>query len=141
MQREIPASVKENQDLIVVDGLCRLCCAWMSFVLERDPCKRFKFAFFQSKSGEEILEWLGSPSLGNETLIYIQEGNPYYRSSAFLKIIVSLGKGWQLLTIGFLLPQVVRDWLYDRIAVRRYRLFGKRDACPAPDPDIMDRLV
>ncbi len=141
MQGKRPSAVEKNEDLIVVDGVCRLCCAWMIFVLNRDPRKQFKFAFFQSKTGEEILSWLGMPSAGYETLIYFHKGEPFYRSSAFLKIIVSLGKGWRLLALGFLLPRGVRDWLYDRIAIRRYQLFGKQEACQLPGPDIKDRLV
>ena len=141
MLGKMPAAVEENEDLVVVDGVCRLCSAWMIFVLKRDPRKRFKFAFFQSKTGEEILHWLDMPPDRYETLIYLHRGKAFFRSSAFLKIIVSLGKGWRLLALGFLLPGGIRDWLYDRIAVRRYQLFGKQDACSLPDPDIRDRLV
>ncbi|MBN2427917.1 MAG: DUF393 domain-containing protein [Deltaproteobacteria bacterium] len=141
MAKEMPEVVRKNPNLIVVDGLCHLCCAWMSFVLKRDSERRFKFTFFQAESGAEILQWLAAPHLADETLIYIQKGRPYYRSAAFLKIIISLGKGWYLLAIGFLLPQGIRDWLYDRFAERRYGLFGKRQTCPAPDGDFKNRLV
>ena len=141
MREKMPSIVEKNEDLIVVDGVCRLCCAWMMFVLKRDPHKYFKFAFFQSKTGEEILHWLEMAPEGHETLIYLHKGKAYFRSSAFLKIIVSLGKGWRLFALGFLLPRGMRNWLYDRIAVRRYRLFGKQEVCSLPDPDIRDRLV
>ena len=33
-----------------------------------------------------------------------------------------------------LVPRFLRNWAYNRIAASRYRLFGKYDACPLPDP-------
>jgi predicted DCC family thiol-disulfide oxidoreductase YuxK len=39
------------------------------------------------------------------------------------------------------LPRPLRDWLYDRIARNRYRLFGRRDTCLVPSPDVANRFL
>ena len=35
----------------------------------------------------------------------------------------------------------LRDWLYDRFAAVRYRIFGKYDSCPLPSPEVRARFV
>jgi predicted DCC family thiol-disulfide oxidoreductase YuxK len=47
--------------------------------------------------------------------------------------------GW--IVIARVLPSVLRDWLYDRIARNRYRIFGRREACWIGDPVLISRIV
>lgn len=39
------------------------------------------------------------------------------------------------------LPARLRDWLYDRFAAIRYRVFGEYDSCPLPAPDVRARFL
>jgi len=34
-----------------------------------------------------------------------------------------------------LIPRALRDWLYNRIALNRYALFGQTQSCLLPTPD------
>jgi predicted DCC family thiol-disulfide oxidoreductase YuxK len=52
-----------------------------------------------------------------------------------------LRRPWPMLAAGRVIPRPVRDWLYDRIARNRYRLFGRRDSCLVPSADIADRFL
>ena len=52
-----------------------------------------------------------------------------------------LGGLWGTLAILRLVPRVVGDWLYDRIARNRYRLFGRNDSCMIPPPQWRDRFI
>ena len=56
-------------------------------------------------------------------------------ADAVLRIVAQLPGAWRLLAVLRLLPRVLRDWCYDRIALNRYRLFGRYDSCLLPDPD------
>ena len=49
--------------------------------------------------------------------------------------------GWRWTRIAYVLPKRVRDFFYDRIARNRYRLFGRRDACLVPTPEIRSRFI
>jgi predicted DCC family thiol-disulfide oxidoreductase YuxK len=40
-----------------------------------------------------------------------------------------------------LVPRPVRDALYDGLARRRYRWFGRRDECWLPTPDLRRRFL
>jgi predicted DCC family thiol-disulfide oxidoreductase YuxK len=38
-------------------------------------------------------------------------------------------------------PSSIRKWQYNLIASTRYRLFGKYDACPLPDPKASHKFL
>jgi predicted DCC family thiol-disulfide oxidoreductase YuxK len=42
--------------LILFDGVCNLCNAWVRFVVQRDPAGTFRFAAQQSRLGQSIIE-------------------------------------------------------------------------------------
>ena len=42
--------------LILFDGVCNLCNAWVRFVVRRDPAGIFRFAAQQSPIGQAIIE-------------------------------------------------------------------------------------
>ena len=43
---------------------------------------------------------------------------------------------WPLLSLGVVYPLFLRDWLYARIARNRDALFGRRDSCLMPTPEV-----
>jgi predicted DCC family thiol-disulfide oxidoreductase YuxK len=38
-------------------------------------------------------------------------------------------------------PRFIRDRVYDGIAARRYRWFGRREACLVPTPELRRRFL
>jgi predicted DCC family thiol-disulfide oxidoreductase YuxK len=38
-------------------------------------------------------------------------------------------------------PRPLRDWIYNLVARRRYRWFGKREACMVPTPALRARFL
>ncbi|HMQ15513.1 MAG TPA: DCC1-like thiol-disulfide oxidoreductase family protein, partial [Phycisphaerae bacterium] len=75
-----------------------------------------------------------------DTVVLLRAGRVYVRSGAALRILRGLGFPWSLLSILLAVPRPVRDALYDGIARRRYRWFGRRDACAAP-PELRSRFL
>ena len=63
------------------------------------------------------------------------------RSDAILRILGGLPMPWRLGVVGRVLPGPIRDWLYDRIARNRYRLFGRYDTCLVLTPDHRSRFL
>ncbi|MCF6244284.1 MAG: DCC1-like thiol-disulfide oxidoreductase family protein, partial [Sulfurovum sp.] len=57
----------------------------------------------------------------------------YYKSTAILKIVRSLGGVGILANILYVIPRFIRDFIYDVIAKYRYEIFGKMDACRMPN--------
>jgi predicted DCC family thiol-disulfide oxidoreductase YuxK len=65
----------------------------------------------------------------------------WVRSEAFIRVGQHLGGGWRLLTAIALIPRPVRDWAYDAFARRRYRIFGRFEACPIPPVGVRSRFL
>ncbi|MFK8050435.1 MAG: thiol-disulfide oxidoreductase DCC family protein [Halioglobus sp.] len=121
--------VEENEHIILFDGLCNLCSAWVKFVVKRDPKSVFRFCSVQSNSGKEVLTYLGLSVEQIETMAYVQHGQGFLRSTAFLQVVKKLSAFWPLLSVGLYVPVFIRDKVYNLIAKNRYRIAGKRDHC------------
>jgi predicted DCC family thiol-disulfide oxidoreductase YuxK len=133
--------VQQHPRILFFDGLCVLCSGWVDFVYRRDPEGRIAFAPLQSRPGRQVLRWMDLPEDYLEMMIYVEEQRVYTRSGAFLKIVGQLRFPWNLLRVGWLVPKMIRDWMYDRAAGIRYRVFGKRDHCLIPPRDLEERLI
>lgn len=133
--------LNEGDKVILFDGVCKLCSAWARFLIKYDKKKVFKLATVQSPEGQAILEFYGLPRDTFQTMAFIDGETLYTQSSAFLKVMRLLPFPWPMFSVFTLLPKKVRDWLYDRIALNRYALFGKYDTCLIPAADHEARFL
>jgi predicted DCC family thiol-disulfide oxidoreductase YuxK len=127
--------------LILFDGICHLCTGSVRFVIAHDPGARFSFASLQSAAGQEVLSRFDLPLAGFDSFIYIREGRVYQRSTAALRVARDIGGVWGMLFLFIIIPRPLRDWLYDLVAKNRYSLFGKRDTCMLPTPELQKRFL
>jgi predicted DCC family thiol-disulfide oxidoreductase YuxK len=123
--------------IILFDGVCNLCTASVRFVIERDSRRRFRFASLQSAAAERLLG--ARDQL--ESMVLVADGKTYRRSTAALLIARRLDGAWPLLAVFLAIPRPLRDAVYDFIGRRRYRMFGKRDTCWAPRPELAERFL
>ncbi len=128
--------------IVLFDGVCNLCAGSVVFIVKRDRNKTYKFAWAQSETGKELLRWCGLPADYLDTVVYIENGVPYYKSTAALKIAKGLCMPWPILA-GLLMaiPISIRDWGYNKIAKNRYQWFGKTDVCIVPNRDSSSRFL
>jgi len=127
--------------LIVFDGVCVLCTAWLRFVLKHDPHGEYKFATIQSPAGGQLLTNSGLNPDDPESFLLLLDGQPFSESAAMIRVVFEFGGAWRMIKLLYVVPGPIRDWLYRFIARHRYRLFGKRDSCIVPDEDIADRFI
>lgn len=139
--QSLPPFTQAGERVVLFDGLCRLCNGWVRFLIRHDPQQRFRLASVQSVQGQALLAWSGLPSERFDTMAYLEDGQLLVRSDALLRIVAQLPGPWRLLALLRVLPRPVRDWCYDRIALNRYRLFGRYDSCLVPDPDHERRFL
>jgi predicted DCC family thiol-disulfide oxidoreductase YuxK len=126
--------------LILFDGVCVLCSWWVRFVIERDQAAVFRFAPLQSRYGAGLAARLGISVANPETNAVVIGARAYFKSDAAIAVVSRL-PGWSWTAGLALVPRPIRDWLYDRIARSRYRLFGRTDSCLIPTPEIAGRFV
>ena len=63
------------------------------------------------------------------------------KSNAAIKIAYLLGGFFKIFIIFKILPNFIRDGIYDVISRNRYRWFGKSDSCYIPKKEILDRFI
>lgn len=113
--------------IIFFDGYCVLCDGFSEFVYKNDKKHQFKFASLHSKTA--IIK-LSAQDLSVDSLIYFENQKIFYRSQAVLRILFQLGGFYTLVSlIGSVLPLFIRDWVYNKVAKSRYKVFGKMDQC------------
>jgi predicted DCC family thiol-disulfide oxidoreductase YuxK len=132
--------VTPPEAIILFDGVCNLCSGSVQFVIKRDPPAYFKFASLQSDFGQKQLQKLGLDQQSFHSIILISGNKVYQRSDAALEIARKLKGVWPLFYGFKILPRFLREAVYNLISRNRYKLFGKKDACWIPTPDLKSRF-
>jgi|SRR5215469_702201 predicted DCC family thiol-disulfide oxidoreductase YuxK len=127
--------------LILVDGVCNLCNAWVRFVVRRDPAGIFCFAAQQSPAGQTIIKERLNGASQLSSVILIENNAIYTESDAILKILARLSTPWFWIAGLRIVPRAVRDAFYRCIVRHRYQWFGRTEACQIPSADVRSRFV
>jgi predicted DCC family thiol-disulfide oxidoreductase YuxK len=113
----------------------------VNFIIAHDEQKQFKFAPLQSEAGQKLIEKYGLNKPGMDSVILIENGRAYTHSTAALKIAQHLGGIYAWASVLMYVPRGLRDIFYRLFAKNRYRLFGKKDECMIPTPEIRERFL
>ena len=133
--------------LLFYDGVCGLCNRLVQFLLTRDRRARIRFAPLQGELARRELPPRGHDPAELDSLFVIADWQSLaprllVRSRAVLHAVGELGPGWRTLAaIARIVPRGISDAVYAAIARRRYRIFGRFDACPLPRPEWRDRFL
>ncbi|TPJ82247.1 DCC1-like thiol-disulfide oxidoreductase family protein [Mesorhizobium sp. B2-6-2] len=130
-----------RQPLIVFDGACVFCSAFVQLVLKLDRKKRFRFATAQSPLGEALFREYGLATDDYDSNLAIIEGAAFTKLDSFVAVMAALGWPWRAAKALLILPRPLRGWLYDRVAKNRYALFGRKDSCAIPSAELRERLI
>ena len=126
--------------VILFDGVCTLCNGAVQFVIKRDPGGYFRFAALDSAAARTILAECDVINLP-DSVVLIEDGQVYTRSTAALRIARRLSFPWPMLSVLRIVPRALRDWIYDIIAQHRYQWFGRRDVCMVPTAELKARFL
>ena len=130
-----------EKGIVIFDGYCNFCSRSVLFIIRKDKKRYFTFAASQTPEGQNIIGLYRLGELAGHSIVLIEHGNVYRKSTAALRIARQLGKGWCLFYVCMIIPRRFRDFIYDLIARSRYRLFGMRDTCFMPEPGIRERFL
>lgn len=125
--------------LVLYDGVCGLCDHFVRFLLRIDGRDQLRFAALQGPVGTRVLARAGRTPSGLSTVIVVADYEQpaerlLDRSDAALFAIASGGGIYRAANALRLVPRFIRDAVYDLIARTRYRIFGRFEACPVPEP-------
>ncbi|ESY65393.1 DCC1-like thiol-disulfide oxidoreductase family protein [Mesorhizobium sp. M0051] len=134
-------SFDARHPLIVFDGVCVLCSGFVRMEVRLDRQSRFRFATAQSPFGEALFRKHGLRTDSYETNLVLIDGIAFTRLDSFVAVMSELGWPWRAIKALLLLPRPLRNWLYDCIARNRYTLFGRKDSCEIPAPELRGRMI
>lgn len=138
----MPGRSEQTENLIILyDGTCNLCRGAVYFLMERDPLQNLRFTPLQSESGQRILTEHELPPDFTKSIVFVEKNRVHLHSSAILRACGYLRFSWPIMKLFLLVPWPLRDLVYKWIARNRYRWFGKREECAAPDPEDSNRFL
>ena len=131
-----------NKKIIIFDGVCNLCNNTVLKVIKYDKKNIFLFTALQSDKGKEIINHLGIDLSKVDSIILYEPGISYdIKSTAALKIMQEFKGFWVLNRLFLMTPEYVRNVIYDFIAKKRYKWFGKRENCMIPTPELNAKFL
>ncbi len=133
--------MKTKTPVIFFDGFCNLCNGAVQFTIDRDPKAIFKFSSLQSEYAKETLTLFNIHPQQRESMVLLEDGRVYERSTAALRVARKLSGLWPLLYVFIILPRFMRDGIYNYVGKNRYKWFGRQDSCWIPTPELKDRFL
>ena len=130
-----------NYHIILFDGVCNFCNASVRLIIKNDPKKQFRFSPLQSDFSHQLLNGRIQDDQVLRSLILIEKGEVFTKSTAAIKIARKMSGLWPLFYMLIIIPDPLRNFFYDLVGSNRYRIFGKRENCMVPDEKIKSRFL
>ena len=124
--------LNDQRPVILFDGVCNFCNAYVNTIIDFDPEAQFRFASLQSKVGQALLVLEGKAPTDMSSIILAEKDTYYTKSEAVLRVAERLPKlnGYEkVASFGLIVPTFLRDSIYNWVSLNRYKLMGERDEC------------
>lgn len=129
------------QPILFFDGICGLCNHFVQFLFKVDHKAVFKVATLQGSFAQKTLPQSLTKELSS-LVVLTDSGDILIKSRAVLHILRHVGGMWRVLAaLGGVIPTPWSDWVYDRVAQSRYKLFGTLDTCRVPTAAEKSRFI
>ena len=129
------------KSILLFDGICNLCNSSVQFILKRDTNEQFIFASLQSDAAKNVLLQYNMKNSSLDSLVLIEEGQVFQKSTAVLKVCRHLKWPWKVFYSFIVIPKFLRDGIYEFVAKHRYQWFGKKDTCVMVIPEHKNRFI
>lgn len=130
-----------NKKHILFDGSCGLCNSAVLFVAKRDIKDIFQLVSSQSKLGKTLLKKHHIEGLERSSVILLgQQGQIQTKSKAVIYILKELPMGGLWSFLLRIIPNCIRDIVYDFIA-RNRSWFTQKNSCEIPSAAIRHKIT
>ncbi len=131
----------KDKGLVMFDGVCNFCNSSINFIIRNDKTDHFRFLTLQSERGQKIIKQYNLDPENLQTVILLENGRIYTRSTAALRIARKLKGGWKIFYGFIIVPAVLRDFFYNIVAKNRYKWWGKKESCMIPTPEVRKKFL
>ncbi len=125
--------------IVFIDDECIFCNYWGNFILKNDQSNSILISPASSSFFKEIQNKYTLLPNPKETIILFHNNDIFEKSNAVIKI-ARLMKNWHsIIIIGYIIPKIIRDFLYDIIAKNRKSLMT--DSCVIDELKKRDKYI
>lgn len=125
----------QKQPILLFDGECGFCNRSVQFFLKREKNKTMHFIPLQSEEGKALRNYFEIDEK-IDSIILIKDYSAYIKSCAALRLALYMKGLWPMMAAFLAIPPFLRNPVYDFIAKRRMKIFGRVESCsliPAED--------
>ncbi len=134
--------MEEGKKIVLFDGVCNLCNGFVQFIIKKDLDDTFRFAALQSEVGQQLILKRGIDPKKMDSVFLIEPGVAYFnKSDAALQIGQHLNGYRTLSKLLYLIPNKLRNIVYDYVGRNRYKWYGKTTECMVPTPEIKAKFL
>lgn len=134
--------------ILFFDGECGFCDRAVRFAMSHDAKGRLYAATLAGETAHVALQPFASMLVDIDSTVLYLPATPtraaavQIHSDAALSVLRLLGGGWAVLgVLGHVVPRWIRDGAYKAFAKRRFRIFGRVEACQLWPPDWRARIL
>jgi predicted DCC family thiol-disulfide oxidoreductase YuxK len=121
------------------DGVCVPCSGAVRYALRHETPSDVRFVALQSSEGQSLAQLHGLEPSNPSTVLFLEMGVCQGRRRTGAH-----PPPWRASSAPSCLPASFRirsaTWLYDRVALNRYRLSGRQPGCPIPSASARHRF-
>ncbi|MDA8708064.1 DCC1-like thiol-disulfide oxidoreductase family protein [Hellea sp.] len=131
----------DNTPIFLFDGHCVLCSRGVHYVLRHETSPDTRFVAILSAEGRALAATHNIDPENPQSFLWIEDDKALPASDGVLALLRHVGGPASIFRLGKILPRPLRDWMYYAIAKRRYKVFGRTEACYLPTPENRHRFV
>ena len=127
-----------TKNIILYDGKCGLCNRSVQFILKFERNQKLQFTSLQSAFSKKILADFNLKNDFEESILFYRDGKLFSKSKAVLRIVPFLSWYFYPTLIFWMIPNFIRDFVYDLIARNRKRF---SNVCDLPSSENSNRFL
>jgi len=132
--------ILKKQPILLFDGECGFCNKSIQFFLAREKNKAMHFAPLTSSIGKELQAYFEIEEK-TDSVILIKDHSAYIKTCAILRVMPYMKGLWPFMVVFVIIPPFIRNAVYDVIAKRRMKFFGRVENCALLPKEDKERFL
>lgn len=124
--------------IIVFDGYCVLCDNFVKWIVKKDINHSIHFTTFQS---DYMRRNYSRIKLENSVIVIDSKKKKFDKSEAVVICLKTINYNKVLISILEKVPKSILDFVYNLVAISRYKIYGKKKTCSLPINISTDRIL
>lgn len=129
---------KIQHPIVLFDTECLLCNNTVKLLIKADRKNTLYFGGLSSKVGIELIN---KYNINEDSVVLYNKNRLSIKSTAFIEISRELGFPYSIAMIFYAIPRQLRDAVYDFVAKKRFKWFGRVEQCIIPERQFKNRLL